>query len=260
MPTRDRKLHVVLETERKPPTPAATAILQNRVRTCARQSRRQQTALSQLAVQIAGALSGGRGSPDASRPQPPPPQAPQSLNTLTQTARRLVAASEVAAGVQEAAQRKNEVARQLDVNEQQQREVVRSIQNERLRLAQLTQLFRRRLQTAQVLGTGVDSVMQTYNQTLAHKQAQVGQLRQNLQALRQEQIDLNSKFDQMRRDQEAYETAVREQENAARQLQLTPQPPAVPAPPPRRRRRRRPQLRRVQPQPQPQPRPQRRRR
>lgn len=241
MARREKKLHVVLETVKKPPPPASTAILQNRVSTCARQSRRQQSALSQLAMQIAHAFT-GRPSPALAQQQQQVVSG-RSLDNITQNARDLVNASDRVRGVQEAVERKRELARLLDVNEKQQQDLLRSIQNVRSRFSQMATVLRRRMRASQTLGSGTDAIFQTYNQTLSNAQNQMALLRQNLQQLRQNQIDINSQFDQTRQEAEAYDMATKQRQEIAQKLtlparqQLVPRRPRRPLPrKPRRRR------------------------
>ena len=256
-----QKLHVVLENERSTPSrprgsrpiPATIALAQSVAQTQAQQRelRRLRTSLAQMSTYIARALP-GVGSVPGPGPGPALSRGPRDVLSVARNARELVDAADELERVQEAVQRKTELGRMLDVNERRQQDVVLAIRNAQVRFGQVAQVMRARLAAAQANSDVVAGVMQGYNTSLASAQQQVSTLRQNLQLLRQERVDLDSQFDTSRQQEAILEETRRKAETAAMRLA----PPPVPLRRQQRKRRQQVPPRGPQGAPRPLPRPQ----
>lgn len=221
----DEKLHVVVETQRAPQRGDAY-----KLGACRREASRQRSALAQLAMQFFGGSGGGTssssgGTSGARAVRPGASSTPSSLENLTQTARQLVQADDMLSSLQGAQLQKSNIGRMLDVNERQQQQIVQSIQNAKARFGRATQLLRGRLRVVGPASEAATSIRQTYASTLGMAQQQMASLRQQLQSLRQQRIELDSQFDQTRKDMEELEMAQRQRAEAAQRLAPAPAPP-----------------------------------
>lgn len=207
---------VLLETKKRS-QPADIAKLQYVSRLKSAELRRANSALARLATQLAGVLPfGGRSSLRAASGVG---SAGVSENVRS-SARQLVAAEEAAAAYKDARERKGQVARLLDVNERQQRELIKAMSSVVSRFRQIARLNTLRLAKAQRLNnpTLIASIVRSSADSRANATEQLNPLRSRLQELKQSEIDLKSQFDQARQDEAALEQAERERQEATSRL------------------------------------------